>query len=106
MNHAQIATEAIRFRISTIRRPLMDAETLDVEAMGTAAVSAGRPEVDAALRKVATAWRQAGLDSDSLARPWGPEVAEEFRNRSDIIDAIDVIAAAAGTSWNRSSDAA
>ena len=106
MNHAKVAAEAIRFRLSTIRRPLVDSETLDVEAMGAAAVTAGRPEVDTALRIIATAWRRAGLDWDSLARPWGAEAAEAFRNRSDIIDAIDVIAAAAGSSSGRSSDVA
>ena len=106
MNHAKVAAEAIRFRISTIRRPLVDSETIDVEAMGAASVEAENPEVDAALRRIATEWRRAGLDLEALTRPWNTEATEAFRSHSDIIDAIDVIARAAGTSAGRSSTAA
>ena len=99
MNHTQIAAEAIRFRISTIRRPLVDSETIDVEAMAAASIAAGRLEVDAALRLIATAWRQAGLEPEALARPWTGAAAEFFRSQPDIIDAIDVIVrGAAGAS--------
>ena len=91
MNHARIAAEAIRFRISTIRRPLVSSETLDVDAMAAAAVTAASPEVDMALRMVATAWMQAGFDAEALVRPWTGEQAELFRSRPDLIDAIDVI---------------
>ena len=79
MNHARIAAEAIRFRISTIRRPLVSSETLDVDAMAAAAVTAASPEVDMALRVVATAWMQAGFDPEALVRPWTGEQAELFR---------------------------
>lgn len=91
MNHARIAAEAIRFRISTIRRPLVSSETLDVDAMAAAAVTAASPEVDMALRVVATAWMQAGFDPEALVRPWTAEQAELFKRRPDLIDAIDVI---------------
>ena len=106
MNHAKVATEAIRFRLSTIRRPLVDSETIDVEAMGAASVTADNPEVDAALRRIATEWQRAGLDWDALARPWGAEAVELFKNRKDIIDDIDVIARGAGTAAGRSISAA
>ena len=91
MNHALIAAEAIRFRISTIRRPLVSSETVDVDAMATAAITAASPEVDAALRVVATTWLQAGFEPEALVRPWTGEQAEYFRSRPDLIDAIDVI---------------
>lgn len=91
MNHSRIAAEAIRFRITTIRRPLVDSETIDVEAMAAASVAAGVPEVDASLRQIATAWRQAGFDIEALGRPWTGEAAEFFRSRPELIDAIDLI---------------
>ena len=91
MNHTRIAAEAIRFRITTIRRPLVDSETLDVDAMAAASVAAGIAEVDASLRQIATAWRQAGFDVDALGQPWTDEAADFFRSRPDLIDAIDLI---------------
>ena len=106
VNHAKVAAEAIRFRISTIRRPLVDSETIDVEAMGAASVTAGNPEVDAALRRIATEWQRAGLDWEALGRPWGAEAMELFKDRKDIIDDIDVIVRAAGTAAGRSISAA
>ena len=91
MNHARIAAEAIRFRISTIRRPLVSSETIDVDAMAAAAVTAASPEVDAALRIIATAWQRAGFEPEELIQPWRGEQAEYFRSRPDLIDSIDVI---------------
>ncbi len=91
MNHARIAAEAIRFRISTIRRPLVSSETIDVDAMAAAAVTAASPEVDSALRVIATAWQRAGFDPEELIEPWRGEQAEYFRSRPELIDLIDVI---------------
>ncbi|MCY4664521.1 MAG: hypothetical protein OXC00_07650 [Acidimicrobiaceae bacterium] len=91
MNHSRIAAEAIRFRISTIRRPLVSSETVDVDAMAAAAVTAATPEVDQALRIVATEWQRAGFEPEALVQPWTGEQAEYFKNRPDLIDAIDVI---------------
>ena len=91
MNHTRIAAEAIRFRISTIRRPLVSSETIDVDAMAAAAVTAASPEVDSALRVIATAWQRAGFDAEELIEPWRGEQAEYFRSRPELIDLIDVI---------------
>ncbi|MCY4423893.1 MAG: hypothetical protein OXC06_12575 [Acidimicrobiaceae bacterium] len=91
MNHTRIAAEAIRFRISTIRRPLVSSETVDIDAMAVAAVTAASPEVDSALRVIATAWQRAGFDSDGLTKPWTGEQAEYFKSRPELIDMIDVI---------------
>ncbi len=91
MNHTRIAAEAIRFRISTVRRPMVDSETINVEAMAAAAVTAASPEVDQALRVVATAWQRAGFDPETLVQPWKGEQADYIRSRPDLIDAIDVI---------------
>ncbi len=94
MNHATVAAQAIRFRLSIVRRPLFDAETLDINAMAAAAVTAAQPEVDAALRQIATAWLEAGLPWHALARPWTATAARALRGRSDFIDALDVVVAA------------
>ena len=59
--------------------------------MAAAAVTAASPEVDQALRVVATAWMQAGFDPEALARPWRGEQSEFFKSRPELIDAIDVI---------------
>ncbi len=91
MNHTRIAAEAIRFRISTIRRPLVTSETVDVDAMAVAAVTAASPEVDSALRVIATTWQRAGFDPEELIRPWNGEQAEYFKSRPELIDLIDVI---------------
>ena len=91
MNHARIAAEAIRFRISTIRRPLVSDETVDVDAMAAAAITSATPEVDQALRIVATEWQRAGFEAEDLVQPWKAEQADYFRSRPELIDAIDVI---------------
>ncbi|MCY3618904.1 MAG: hypothetical protein F4Z00_13665 [Acidimicrobiaceae bacterium] len=91
MNHTRIAAEAIRFRISTIRRPLVTSETVDIDAMAVAAVTAASPEVDSALRVIATTWQRAGFDPDELIQPWTGEQAEYFRSRPELIDLIDAI---------------
>ncbi len=98
MNHTRIAAEAIRFRISTIRRPLVTSETVDVEAMAVAAVTAASPEVDSALRVIATAWQRAGFAPEELVQPWTGEQAEYFRGRPELIDLIDVIVGGAAGS--------
>ena len=91
MNHTRVAAEAIRFRISTIRRPLVSSETVDVDAMAAAAITAATPEVAQALRLVATAWQRAGFEPEDLMQPWTDEQADFFKSRPDLIDAIDVI---------------
>ena len=98
MNHTRIAAEAIRFRISTIRRPLVSSETIDVDAMAAAAVAAASPEVDSALRVIATAWQRAGFDPEEMIEPWRGEQAEYFRGRHELIDLIDVIVRGASRS--------
>ena len=98
MNHTRIAAEAIRFRISTIRRPLVSSETIDVDAIAVAAVTAASPEVDSALRVIATAWQRAGFDPEKLIEPWRGEQAEYFRSRPELIDLIDVIVQGASRS--------
>ena len=98
MNHTRIAAEAIRFRISTIRRPLVSSETIDVDAMAAAALTAASPEVDSALRVIATAWQRAGFDPEEMIEPWRGEQAEYFRGRPELIDLIDVIVRGASRS--------
>ena len=91
MSPTRIAAEAIRFRISTIRRPLLNSETVDVDAVAAAAVASASPEVAQALRIVATAWQRAGFESEDLVKPWRGEQANYFKSRPELIDAIDTI---------------
>ena len=62
-----------------------------MNAIAAAAVTAATPEVDQALRIVATAWQHAGFAPDDLVHPWNADQAHYFRSRPDLIDAIDVI---------------
>lgn len=79
-----------------VRSPLVDDESLDVEAMAVATVTAGEPEVDGALRRIATEWARAGLRPDDLCRPWrDPAVGTLFAERPDLVDALDEIMRAA-----------
>lgn len=92
MNHAQIATEALRYRLQTVRGSRADHRSRDLESMASASVTAAAPEVDRAIRTIATAWVRWGLDPSELARPWhGRQVERLFCERPDLLDAIDDI---------------
>ena len=91
MNHAHITAEAIRFRLSTIRRPVVRIRTVDIGRMADAALNSGTPEVAAALRRIAAAWRQAGMEIEEMAQPWTAEAMDIFKSRPDLVDALDDI---------------
>lgn len=92
MSHIRFAAEAMRFRISTVRHPLVGEESIDLEALARAAVCAGDPEVDSALRRIGTAWIQAGFDAEAMFQPWAEERIESFfADRPDLVDALDDI---------------
>jgi hypothetical protein len=96
MNHAQIAAEALRYRLATVRRPLVDDDDWDLDAMAAASVTAAEPAVDGAIRRLATAWVRAGFDPEDLTRPWiGARIERLFSERPDLVDALDEIVRAA-----------
>jgi hypothetical protein len=96
MNHAQIATEALRFRLTMVRRTASDEREWDLDAMAAASVTAAEPEVDGAIRQIATAWIRSGFDPDDLTRPWtGGRIERLFSQRPDLVDALDAIVRAA-----------
>ncbi|MGI9600611.1 MAG: hypothetical protein ACR2QE_01910 [Acidimicrobiales bacterium] len=92
MNHERMATEALRFRATTLRPTLVDTTSFDVERAAAVAVSSADPVIDTALRAIGDAWAAAGLSLDEMARPWDrPRVHELFVRRPDLLDALDDI---------------
>ena len=92
MNHAEITTEALRYRLATVRGSVVDDRHWDLDAMAVASVTAAEPEVDSAIRRIATAWVRSGFDPDDLTRPWtDPRIEQLFSERPDLVDALDDI---------------
>lgn len=92
MNHTRIAAEALRYRLNLVRRPLVDDTEWDLEQMASQSVTAADPQVDAAIRRIATAWVRAGLRPESLCEPWtGHDVDTLFQGRPELVDALDDI---------------
>ena len=92
MNHTRIATEALRYRLNLVRRPLVDDAAWDLEQRASQSVTAADPLVDAAIRRIATAWVRAGFSPDELCEPWtGAEVDALFHRCPELVDALDDI---------------
>lgn len=92
MNHTRIAAEALRYRLNLVRTPLVADEDWDLEQMAGASVAAADPQVDSAIRRLATAWTTAGLDPNGLCVPWeGDDVDRLFADRPELVDALDDI---------------
>jgi hypothetical protein len=92
MNHAEITAEALRYRLATVRGPVVDDRAWDLDAMAAASVASAEPEVDSAIRRIATAWVRSGFDPDDLARPWtDPRIEQLFSEQPDLVDALDDI---------------
>ncbi len=92
VNHTRIAAEAIRYRLNLVKSPLVQLSELELEKMAGATVAAADPLVDAAIRRIGTAWTQAGLEPTALCLDWDcPEVRELFHDNPDLVDALDDI---------------
>ena len=70
MNHARIASEALRFRLGTFSTPVGGPPAVDPEEAGAILVACGDPGVDHALRMVGQTWQQAGLIPETIEQPW------------------------------------
>jgi len=92
VNHTRIAAEAIRYRLDLVRNPMIDPDPAELEQMAGATVAAAEPSVDSAIRRIAAAWIEAGIDPDLLGQKWGrPEVDSLFRANPGLIDSLDDI---------------
>ena len=92
VNHTLLAREALRFRLASVHRAL-DPTRFDLDGAAAFAVSCGDPVVDAAIRRVGTAWLRAGLDPESIVEPWSEANGNRLLDYGgfDIIDALDDI---------------
>ena len=76
MNLARIAAEALRYRLDLVRGPLVNLTDWDIETMAGMSVAAADPNVDGAIRRIATAWVRAGLPRgralQAVGMPGGP----------------------------------
>jgi hypothetical protein len=92
LNHAKIAAEALRFRLRTLPSTLVDLD-LDLDAAADFAVACGDPDIDAAMRRLGTAWRRAGLDPERMGQPWRDADAHRLLSigGTEVIDALDDI---------------
>lgn len=92
MNHGQLAREALRYRMHTVRPALVDPTRFDLDRAAEVAVASGDPIIDRALRTIGSALLEAGLGRDDLTHPWhDPAVHELFLRRPELVDALDDI---------------
>ena len=91
MNHARIATEALRFRLGTFSARVDSPPGLNADEAGALLVACGDPGVDHALRMVGETWCQAGLMPDNIDHPWTAGEAARLRSvgGSALLDALD-----------------
>ncbi len=93
MNHARIAAAALRFRLTTLQQTIVDPSRFDVERAAMCAVGCGDPEIDAAIRRLGSAWHRAGLDPARMCEPWREADARRLLEAGGaaVIDALDDI---------------
>jgi hypothetical protein len=91
MNHARIATEALRFRLGTLATRAQGPQGLDPAEAGDILVTCGDAGVDQALRMVGHTWVQAGLVPESIDHPWSAGDAARLRSvgGTALLDALD-----------------
>jgi len=92
VNHTRIAAEAIRYRLDLVRSPLIHLTPEEVERMAGDTVAAAEPLVDIAIRRIATAWIDAGINPELLCNTWDrPAVRCLFEDNPQLVDALDDI---------------
>ncbi len=91
MNHATIAQHALSYRMAMISDSYTAAR-VDPRQIANVAVECGDPTIDAAIRRIGTAWVRGGLAPDAIVEPWsGPMIDRIFRDDPTLLDAIDDI---------------
>jgi hypothetical protein len=95
VNHANLAREALRFRLETLSTTLVDPR-YDIDAAASFAVSCADPAIDGAIRRIGTAWTRAGLDPERICEPWRSGDVRRLlaAGGPDVIDALDDIVGA------------
>ena len=64
----------------------------DIETMAGMSIAAADPNVDGAIRRIATAWVRAGLPEEGLCKPWAcPEARALFEANPHLVGALDDI---------------
>ena len=91
MNHARIATEALRFRLGTLATRGEGPQGLKPEEAGDILVTCGDQGVDQALRMLGQTWQQAGLMLEAIDLPWSAGDAARLRavGGTALLDALD-----------------
>jgi hypothetical protein len=76
----------------TLPDSLVD-ERFDVDSAANFAVSCADPAIDAAMRRLGTAWRRAGLEPEQMGQPWRDDHARRLLSAggTEVIDALDDI---------------
>lgn len=94
LNHTSLAREALRFRLASVHG-VIDPNRFDIDAAAAFALSLGDPVVDAAIRRIGTAWLGAGLPPERICQPWQPDDVERLLDHAAlcVIDALDDIVA-------------
>ena len=91
MNHARIAQHALQYRNAMVADSYT-AGRFNPAAVAVIAVECGDSMVDAAIRRIATAWTRGGLPVDGLSEPWEDEAVDRlFADDPTLLDAIDDI---------------
>ena len=91
MNHARIAGEALKFRISTLSPNVSITQNVDTGEAGKLLAACGDPDVDKAIRALGDTWRKAGLPSESIGETWTEEQVSALRKTGgyELLDTLD-----------------
>ena len=91
MNHARITEQALRYRNAMVADSYT-AGRFDPAEVAIIAVECADPAIDTAIRQIATAWLDAGLELDRLTEVWvGADIDKVFHGNVDLLDAMDNI---------------
>lgn len=91
MNHARITEQALRYRNAMVADSYT-AGRFDPAEVAIIAVECADPAIATAIRQIATAWLDAGLELDRLTEVWvGADIDKVFHGNVDLLDAMDNI---------------
>ncbi|MCH7788286.1 MAG: hypothetical protein IH940_02480 [Acidobacteria bacterium] len=90
MNHAAIASAAMRYRMGNLGVAVDDRLSEEIDRVARDAVCRADPDTDRAIRILGTAWTRAGLEPDAIARPWDRSLVDGiFDDSPRLLDALD-----------------